>query len=146
MYYVPLYRPEGSIDPANLPMRSHDKFIQQDMEVLEASTGAAANHLAKDSGIKGVPLLSSLNTLNFPFSFPFEFMHLFFENLFPNLMKHYTGMFKNLNSGVKSYELSKEDWTKICQTRSASGDTILSSFGPRMPDLETKRSSTTAET
>ena len=145
-HYVPLYRPEGSVDPANLPMRSHDKFIRQGTEVLEASTGTAANRLAKDSGIKGVPLLSSLNTLNFPFSFPFEFMHLFFENLFPNLVRHYTGTFKNLDSGVESYELSKEDWAEICQTGSLSGDTIPSSFGPRMPNLETERSSMTAET
>ena len=113
-HYVPLYRPEESIDPGNLPMRSHEKFIQQGTEVLEANTTAAAERLAKDSGIKGVPLLSSLNTLNFPHSFAFEFMHLIFENLFPNLTRHYTGTFKNLDSGVEDYELSKEVWSEIC--------------------------------
>ena len=144
--YVPLYRQEGSIDPANLPMRSHDKFIRQGMEVLEARTNAEAERLAKDSGIKGVPLLSSLNTLNFPFSFPFEFMHLIFENLFPNLVRHYTGTFKDLDSGVEDYELTNEVWAEICQAGSVSGDTIPSLFGPRMPNLETECSSMTAET
>ena len=144
--YVPLYRPEGSIDLVNLPMRSHDKFIQQGTEVLEASTSTAAERLAKDSGIKGVPLLSSLNTLNFPFSFPFEFIHLIFENLFPNLVRHYTRTFKNLNSGIKDYELMKEVWAEICQVGSASGDAIPSSFGPQMPNLETERLSMTTET
>ena len=99
--YVLLYWPEGSIDPANFPMHSHDKFIQQGMEVLEVRTNAEAKHLTKHSGIKGVPLLLSLNTLNFPFSFPFKFMYLIFKNLFPNLVRHYTGTFKDLNSGVE---------------------------------------------
>jgi len=145
VYYVPLYRPEGSINPANLPMRSHDRFIQQGTEVLEASTNAAAERLAKDSGIKGVPLLSSLNTLNFPLSFPFDFMHLIFENTIPNLVKHYTGTFKELDSGVEDYELSKEVWSEICEAGSASGDTVPSSFGSRMPNIETERASMTAE-
>ena len=145
-YYVPLYRPAGSIDPTNLPMRSHDRFIQQGTEVLEASTSTMAERLAKDSGIKGVPLLSSLNTLNFPLSFSFDFMHLIFENAIPNLVRHYTGTFKDLDSGIEDYELPKDVWSEICEAGSASGDTIPSMFGARMPNLETERSSMTAET
>lgn len=146
VYYVPLYRPGGSIDPTNLPMRSHERFIEQGTAVLEASTDAEAKRLAKDSGIKGVPLLSTTNTLNFPFSFPLDFMHLIFENLIPNLVRHYTGTFKDLDSGIEDYELPKEVWSEICEAGSASGDTIPSSFGSRMPNLETERSSMTAET
>jgi hypothetical protein len=145
VHYVPLYRPEGSIDPTNLPMRSHDKFIKQGTSVLEAPTNVAAEQLAKDSGIKGVSILASLNTLDFPFSFPLDFMHLIFENLVPNLVRHYTGTFKDLDSGTEDYELSKEDWSEICKAGSASGDTIPSSFGLRMPNIETERSSMTAE-
>ena len=145
VHYVPLYRPDGSVDPTNLPMRSHDKFIKQGTSVLEASTNAAAEQLVKDSGIKGVPLLASLNTLNFPFSFPLDFMHLIFENLIPNLVKHYTGTFKDLDSGTEDYELLKEDWSEICKAGSASGDTIPSSFGSWMPNIETEHLSMTAE-
>ena len=146
VYCVPLYRPEGSVDPANLPMRSHERFIQQGTAVLEANTSTAAERLAKDSSIKGVPLLSSLNTLDFPFSFPLDFMHLIFENLIPNLVRHYTGTFKDLDSGNEDYELPKEVWSEICKAGSASGDTIPSSFGSHIPNLETKQSSMTAET
>ena len=127
-------------------MCSHDRFIQQGTEVLEVSTTAEAEHLAKDSGIKGVPLLSSLNMLDFPLSFSLDFMHLFFKNLIPNLIKHYTGTFKDLDSGVKDYKLSKEAWSEICTAGSASGNTIPSSFGSRMPNLKTERSSMTAKT
>ena len=145
VYYIPLYCPEGSIDPANLLMHSHDKFIQQAISVLETDTSNAAECLAKESGIKGVPLLSSLNTLNFPFSFPLDFMHLIFKNLIPNLVKHYTRTFKDLGSGIKDYELPKEVWSKICEARSASGNTIPSSFGLQMPNIETEHLSMTAE-
>ena len=145
VHYVPLYRSEGSVDPANLPMRSHDKFIEQGTSVLKAPTTAAAKQLAKDLGIKGVPLLASLNSLNFPFSFPLDFMHLIFENLIPNLVKHYTGTFKDLDSGIEDYKLSKEVWSEICEAGSASGNTIPSSFGSWMPNIETERSSMTAE-
>ena len=126
-------------------MRSHDKFIEQGTAVLEASTAAAANRLAKDSGIKGIPVLSSLNTLNFPFSFPLDFMHLIFENLIPNLVRHYTGTFKDLDSGIEDYKLLEEVWSEICEAGSASGDTIPSSFGSRMPNIVTEHSSMTAE-
>jgi hypothetical protein len=126
-------------------MRLHDRFIQQGTAVLEATTNAVAKRLAKDSGIEGVLLLSSLNTLDFLFSFPLDFMHLIFENLVPNLVKHYTGTFKDLDSGVEDYELPKEVWSKICETGSASGDTTLSSFGSCVPNLKTERSSMTAE-
>ena len=145
VYYVPLWRPEGSIDPANLPMCSHNRFVAQGTTVLEAATNVEAEQLAKDSGIKGVPLLASLNTLNFPFSFPLDFMHLIFENLIPNLIRHYTGTFKDLNSSIENYILSKEVWIEICKAGSASGDTIPSSFGSWMPNIETERSSMTAE-
>ena len=105
-----------------------------------------SHHLLPFSLSGNGQLLASLNTLDFPFSFPFEFMHLIFENLFLNLVRHYTGTFKNLDSGIEDYELTKEAWAEICQVGSASGDTIPSSFGPRMPNLETERSSMTAET
>jgi hypothetical protein len=145
VHYVPLYRPEGSIDPAKLPMRSYDRFIQQGTAVSEATTDAAVERLAKDSGTKGVPLLSSLNTLDFPFTIPLDFMHLICENLIPNLVKHYTGTFKDLDSVVEDYKLPKEVWSEICETWSTSGDTTPSSFGSRVPNLETERSSVMAE-
>jgi hypothetical protein len=74
-----------------------------------------AETLTKESGIKGIPLLSSLNTLNFPFSFPLNFMHLIFENLIPNLILHYTGTFEKLDSGTEDYKLPKEEWSEICR-------------------------------
>ena len=126
-------------------MCSHDKFLKQGALVLEAPTNVAAKWLAKDSGIKGIPLLSSLNMLNFPFSFPLDFMHLIFENLIPNLIRQCTGTFKDLDSGIENYTLLSEVWSEICKAGSVSGDTIPSSFGLWMPNIKTEHSSMMAE-
>ena len=96
-------------------------------------------------GIKGVPLLSLISTLNLPLSFPLDFMHLIFENLVPNLVAHYTGNFKGLDDGVEEYIFPAHIWSEICEISSASGDTIPSQFGARVPNLEKERSHMTAE-
>jgi len=96
-------------------------------------------------GIKGVPLLSLISTLALPLSFPLDFMHLIFENLVPNLVAHYTGNFKGLDDGVKEYIFPAHIWSEICKIGSASGDTIPSQFGARVPDLEKEHSHMTAE-
>jgi hypothetical protein len=59
-----------------------------------APTTAQSNILAKNSGIKGIPILSYLPSLLFPYSFPYDFMHLIFENFMRNLILLWTGEFK----------------------------------------------------
>jgi hypothetical protein len=126
-------------------MCSHTTFIEQANRVLAAETISEANNLAKQHGIKGLSVLSGLGSLNFPLSFPFDFMHLIFENLIPNLVGHYTGTFKDLDCGTEHYVLPQEEWLDICAAGEASGDTIPTAFGARVPNLETDRSSMTAE-
>ena len=70
VHYIPLFRSNGSVCPADLPMRSHTTFIQQGNQVLAAVTISEANELAKQYGIKGLSVLSGLGSLNFPLSFP----------------------------------------------------------------------------
>ena len=110
-----------------------------------AQTNAEEDRLSMTYGIKGVPLLSLFGSLVLPLSFPLDFMHLIFENLVPNLVAHYTGNFKGLDAGTEDYILSGPVWSEICKIGSASGDTIPSQFGARMPNLEKERSYMTAE-
>jgi len=145
VYYVPLFRTDGSVCPADLPMRNHMVFIKQVNQVLAAETINEADNLAKEHGIKGLSVLSGLSSLNFPLSFPFDFMHLIFENLIPNLVRHYTGTFKELDCGAEDYLIPQDEWLEICATGEASGDTIPVAFGARVPNLETDRTSMTAE-
>ena len=147
IYYVPLARFNGeeSYDADALEKCTHKRFLDQAEEVITAQTNAEEDRLAMTYGIKGVPLLSLVSTLTLPLSFPFDFMHLIFENLVPNLVAHYTGNFKGLDAGVEDYVLPAHIWSEICETGSASGSTIPSQFGARMPNLERERSYMTAE-
>ena len=147
VYYVPLAHPDGqeSYDGKALPKRTHERFLSQVEDVIKAPTTAEEDRLSMAYGIKGLPLLSLIGTLTLPSSFPLDFMHLIFENLVPNLVAHYTGNFKGLDAGTEDYIIPPHIWSKICETGSASGDTIPSQFGARVPNLEKERSHMTAE-
>jgi hypothetical protein len=147
VYYVPLACSNGeeSHYARSLQKHTHERFLNQVEEVITASTTAEEERLSMNYGIKGLPLLSLFGTLTLPLSFPLDYMHLIFENLVPNLVSHYTGNFKGLNDGTEEYTLTPDIWSEICEIGSASGDTIPSQFGARMPNLEKERSHMTAE-
>ena len=135
--YVPLDRSKLSItagevikyDPAMLPLRTHEDFLEQAKHVQSSPSAAEEEHRAKACGIKGVPLLTHLMSLHFPLSFPLDFMHLIFENLIKNLILLWTGKFKDINEGSGSYELAPHVWEAIGAATAASGSTIPSVYG-----------------
>ena len=131
IYYVPLTRSNGeqSYDPMALQKHTHERFLNQAEEVIMAPTAAEEDQLSMAYGIKGIPLLSLVGSLSLPSSFPLDFMHLIFENLIPNLVGHYTGNFKDLDTGTEDYTIPEDIWSEICELASASGDTIPSQFG-----------------
>ena len=132
--------------PADPPICTHTKFIEQANQVSAAETINEANGLAKGHGIKGLSVLTSLGCLNFPLSFTFDFMNLIFENWIPNLVQHYAGTFRVLDCDTQNYLVPQEERLKICAAGEASGDTIPTVFGVRVPNLETDRSSMTRGT
>lgn len=132
-------------NPHNLPLRTHDQFIQQAIEVDAATTQVAADRLSRKYGIKGRPLLSQLPSLRFPISFPFDFMHLVWENVVKNLILHWTGEFKGLDNGIESYQLSRAIWAAIGEHTARSGSTIPSAYGVQVPNIAADGVSVTAE-
>ena len=153
-HYVPLDRQNyphaapgaiKSYDPNNLPLRHHATLMAQAEEVQNATTYTDATKLAKLYGIKGVPYLSLLPSLNFPKSFPYDFMHLIWENLIKNLVLHWTGEFKGLGAGKESYEFPTAVWNAIGEATGKSGSTIPSAFGSRVPNVATHQSQMSAE-
>lgn len=153
-YYVPLDRSSHPdiadtevqvYDPDHLPLRTHDELLAQALEVQQATTNAEAERLAKQYGIKGVPILSCLDSLSFPASFPYGFMHLIWENLVKNLILLWTGEFKGLDDGVEEYELPKSVFEAIGQATANAGKTIPSAYGSRVPNIEKDRSNCSAE-
>ncbi|GJF00485.1 transposase family Tnp2 domain-containing protein [Phanerochaete sordida] len=145
-HYVPLDRSRhpstaanpalrARYDPLDLPLRTHDEFLAQAREVERAATNAAANELAKECGIKGVPVLSCLSSLSFPLSFPYDFMHELWENVMPNLVSLWVGDYKGLDEGREPYELHRDGWANIGKATAAASNTIPSAFGPRLGDI-----------
>ena len=148
-HYVPLCRKNlhaGQVDydPTNLPLRTHEQFMEQACEVQSAETTAQSDRLATKYGINGVPLLSVLDSLSLPLSTGYEFMHLIFENLIPNLALLWSGNFKGLNKD-QPFVFSKTVWEAIGTTTVASRSTMPSSYGAAVPNIATDRSTFSAE-
>jgi hypothetical protein len=98
--YCPLHRQGApSIDPLNLPLRTHDECVRLGMEVLQAPSDNARSNLATETGIKGVSLLAQLSSVSIPASFPIDIMHMIFLNLIPQMALLWTGKFHELDDG-----------------------------------------------
>jgi len=155
-HYVPLNRSRhpdvrqsrteiAIYNPMALPLRTEDEILRQANEVNNAPNKAHKIRLSKAYGIKGIPLLSYLKSLSFPKSFPYDFMHLIWENLIPNLILLWTGGFKGLDEGTQEYEFAPKVWQAIAAAGAATGSTIPSSFGARVPNLATNKSACSAD-
>jgi len=155
-HYVPLNRSSHpavhadntaivKYNPRDLPLRTHGALIEQARRVQSATTNVELDRLAKRYGIKGVPMLSYLTSLSFPVSFPYDFMHLIWENLVKNLILFWTGEFKGLDEGWGEYVVADAIWEAVGAATHASGTTIPSAYGARVPNIMTDRSYVSAE-
>ncbi|KAL1720500.1 hypothetical protein EV715DRAFT_271829 [Schizophyllum commune] len=151
-HYVPLHRARyptpaerQNYNPASLPMRTHAEIIAQGRAVQMAPSEAAADRLAKESGVKGLSILSRLPSIRFPTSFPYDFMHLVFENVTKTLIRLWTGEFKDIPEGRGEYEFGYKVYDGIGAATAASGDTIPGVFGARPPNIAQDNTAPTAD-
>lgn len=138
-HYVPL-----TTDLTGLG-RSHMAMMADAKGVDEAETLSAAKRIAKETGIKGTPLLSTLDSITFPQSFPLDFMHIIWENVIKTLVGLWTGDYKGIGQGREEYQISASSWKAIGANGAASGSTIPSSYSPRIPDVSKKGSYLSAD-
>ncbi|KAJ7466344.1 hypothetical protein FB451DRAFT_1137915 [Mycena latifolia] len=134
IYFYPLSAPcdeleqPASWDPRNLPLRTHEHFLDVIKKIQQAPSAAAAEKHAKYHGIKGLPALRRVGSLNYARSFPWDFMHLLFENDIPNLVAHWSGKFKGLDAGSQDYEISEKVWEEIWKETADAMKDIPASF------------------
>ena len=114
---------------SNLSIRTHKQLMVQAHNIKMVPNNATHEWLAKEHGIKGIPVLSSISSIGFPSSFPFNFMHLIWENLIPNLIEFWTGKFKDLDHQGKGYFIKPHIWNKIGAATAACKVTVLAAFG-----------------
>ncbi|KDQ10440.1 hypothetical protein BOTBODRAFT_80293, partial [Botryobasidium botryosum FD-172 SS1] len=147
-HYIPLHRNElnSSYSATDLPSRTHAQFMSDADHVDNAPNPAEADRRAKMCGIKGVPILAALSSLEFPFSFPYDFMHLVWENVVKSLILLWTGEFKPLKpDSNQPYRIGKSVWDAIGRATAEAGSTVPSAFGCRVPNISERRSEFSAE-
>ena len=79
MYYVPLCPPKNPQDhradsvmwdPMALPSQQHKDFIHIVSRIQAARTKAEREKIKKETGIKGIPTMSCVRSINFAHSMP----------------------------------------------------------------------------
>ena len=151
-HYVPLNRsshPQAGetpiYDTKELPMRTHQQFLDDAQSVVTAKTRAEEEKLAKANGIKGKSILISLDSLSFPSSMPYDFMHLVYKNLLKNLICLWTNDFKGLDTGTGDYTLDPTVWDAIGSATARACDTIPSAYRARLASISGDHSTFTAD-
>ena len=138
-HYIPL-----TTDLTDLG-RNHLELMADAKRVDEAESLAAAARIAKETGIKGTPILSTLDSVAFPQSFPLDFMHIAWENVIKTLVGLWTGKYKGIGEGKECYQIDACTWREIGAEGMASGSTIPSAYSAWIPDVSKKGSYLSAD-
>ncbi|CAA7270366.1 unnamed protein product [Cyclocybe aegerita] len=115
-YYVPLRHPTTNHiwDASKLPLRTHQDWAETDKLLKEACTKTAWEEIVQDTGIKGMPALTRVGSLNYGRGMPWDYMHLLLENVVKNLFFLWRGSFKTLTGEEdQPYVIPKHIWAQI---------------------------------
>lgn len=151
-YYVPLDPPKNipnanaqHWDPAALPFRQHEDFMETATRIHTAATKAAKERIAKETGIKGLPAMSRVQSLDYARGVPWEWFHLLLENIIPNLVDFWTGKFKGLGVGTEEFEIEAHIWEDIGWETAAVVQDMPTTFVRVLGNIAHDRSLFTAE-
>jgi hypothetical protein len=114
-YYVPLMEPgkTGTWDAEDLPLREHGDWAKATSDIACQSNKIKKNEMAMFHGIKGMPTIGRVGSINYARGIPWDFMHLLFENVIQNLVNLWKGRFKGLGRGKEDYIIPVPVWKEI---------------------------------
>ncbi|KIK95758.1 hypothetical protein PAXRUDRAFT_32790 [Paxillus rubicundulus Ve08.2h10] len=69
----------------------HQDFVETAVQLKAASTGAARERIVKSTGIKDLPTMCLVGSLDYTCSIPWECFHLLLKNIIHNLVDLWTG-------------------------------------------------------
>lgn len=130
-YYVPLGRPlpaTNTWDPRELPMRKHEHWEIVTQKIANAPNKTKQNEIAMRCGIKGMPALRRVGSMDYARGIPWDYMHLLLENVIQNLVKLWMGRYKGLDSGKEDFIIPDEIWKQIAKETAASVAEIPAEF------------------
>ena len=96
-------------------------------------------------GIKGMPALTRVGSIDYARGVPWDFMHLLFENVVKNLVHLWMGKFKGLDAGKEDYIIPPEIWKEIGQETVDAVKDIPTAFVRSLGNLAEDSSYFTAE-
>jgi len=146
-YYVPLNHP-GKIrawKPTQLPLRTHASWADVTEKISLANLKKDRNAIAMHYGIKGMPALRRVGSIDYARGVPWDFMHLLFENVVKNLVHLWMGKFKGLDAGNEYYIIPDHIWKEIGQETVAAVKDIPSAFIRSLGNIVEDQSNYTTE-
>jgi hypothetical protein len=146
-YYVPLTLPGGKQmwNPDRLPLREHGDWAIATRNIDRQSSAKKKNDVAKTYGIKGMPALQRVGSIDYARGVPWDFMHLLFENVVQNLVNLWMGRFKNLDSGVGDYIIPRGVWDEIGDETVSAVKSIPAAFVRSLGNITNEQGIYTAE-
>ena len=109
-HYVPLHPPSQHHSERALywlaPLCHHKDFSDVSKRISTVKSKTKKAKIAKQTGIKGLPSLRHVGSLDYAQSSAWEWFHLFLENIIPNLVDFWTGQFKGLGTGREDFEIA----------------------------------------
>jgi hypothetical protein len=116
-YYVPLGRPlpaTNTWDPRELPMRKHEHWEIVTQKIANAPNKKKKNEIAMRCGIKGMPALSRVGSMDYARGIPWDYMHLLLENVIQNLVKLWMGRYKGARLWQRKLHNSRRSLEADC--------------------------------
>jgi len=146
-YYVPLTLPgrTQTLKADELNLRKHNDWEEISQKIQRASKKKDKKDIAITSGIKGMPAIGRVGSLDYGRGVPWDFMHLLFENVVQNLVMLWMGKFKGLDNGTGDFIIPKAIWIKIGDETVAAMKEIPAAFVRLLGNLAEDRTTYTAE-
>jgi hypothetical protein len=146
-YYVPLTHPQRLRvwKPTELPLRTHASWAKVTEEISQTKLKKDRDAIAMHYGIKGMPALQRVGSINVARGVPWDFMHLLLENVVKNLVHLWMGKFKGLDTGTEYYVIPDYIWKVIGLETVAAVRNIPSAFVRSLGNITEDQSTYTAE-
>ncbi|KAJ7048297.1 hypothetical protein C8F01DRAFT_1267845 [Mycena amicta] len=134
-FYYPLTWPDNPDDnvrmvwdPWDLPLRTEERYELALAHIERAQTKKDKEAQAKHWGVRGLPVLRPVDSLDRGRSFPEDFMHMVFEHVFPMLYEFWTGASKDLDHHGADYVIPAKVWDEVWAETTDSMKYIPSAF------------------
>lgn len=146
-YYVPLNHPKKTKawNANKLPLWSHASWVDVTPKISQANFKKDRVAITMHYGIKGMPAIQHVGSINYACGVPWDFMHLLLENVVKNLVNLWMGKFKGLDTRIKDYAIPEHLWKEISLETVAAVKDIPSSFVRSLGNIAKDQSNYTAE-